>query len=58
MQKIKIQYKHFHVVKNLFTGIKADEEADDKQPDTTDIFNLDSEKSDEQKRKRKFIKKH
>ena len=46
----------FMLLKEIFTELKTDEEADDEQPDTADMFNLDCEKSDEQRRKGKFIK--
>ena len=42
------------MLKEIFTGIKADEktdkEADDKQPDITDIPDLESEESVDQRR--------
>ena len=44
----------FMMLKEIFTGIKADEktdkEADDKQPDITDIPDLESEESVDQRR--------
>ena len=48
----------FMLLKDIFTGLKADKKPDDEQPDTTDMFNLFSEKSNEQRRKEKNYKKH
>ena len=46
------------LLKDIFTGLKADKKPDDEQPDTIDMFNLFSEKSNEQRRKEKNYKKH